>query len=50
MDARIRSSDSVPGVRFPRDLAFLRKGELLNLVTRFGDLSLVPALRHSGVP
>jgi hypothetical protein len=46
MDARVRTADSAEGVRFPRDTAFLRKVELLNLVTRFGDLDL--SFRPSG--
>jgi hypothetical protein len=40
LDARIRTPDSEDGVLFPRDAAFLRNVELLNLVTRFGDLDL----------
>jgi hypothetical protein len=40
MDARIRTPDSAQGVRFPRDAAFLGTVDLLNLVTRFGDLDL----------
>jgi len=40
MDARIRTADTPEGVRFPRDAAFLSGVELLNLVTRFGDLDL----------
>jgi hypothetical protein len=39
-DARIRTPDSPEGVRFPRDGAFLANVELLNLVTRYGDLDL----------
>ena len=31
---------SADGVRFPREAAFLRKIELLNLITRAGDLDL----------
>jgi hypothetical protein len=46
MDARIRTADSAQGVGFPRDAAFLGKIELLNLVTRFGDLDL--SFRPSG--
>jgi hypothetical protein len=46
MDARVRTPDSPHGVRFPRDAAFLSKVELLNLVTRYGDLDL--AFRPSG--
>jgi hypothetical protein len=40
LDARIRTPDSPEGVRFPHDGAFLAKVELLNLVTRYGDLDL----------
>jgi hypothetical protein len=40
LDARIRTPDSPEGVRFPRDGAFLANVELLNLVTRCGDLDL----------
>ena len=45
IDARIRTADTVEGVRFPRDAAFLGGIELLNLVTNLGDLDLtfVPA-------
>jgi len=45
LDARIRTADTPNGVRFPRDAAFLRGVELLNLVTRAGDLDVafVPA-------
>jgi hypothetical protein len=46
LDARIRTPDSAEGVRFPREAGFLRKVELLNLVTRFGDLDLT--FRPSG--
>jgi hypothetical protein len=46
MDARIRTPDAAQGVRFPRDAAFLGQVELLNLVTRFGDLDL--SFRPSG--
>jgi hypothetical protein len=40
MDARIRAADSPEGVRFPRDATFLSGVELLNLVTKYGDLDL----------
>jgi len=40
LDARIRTADDPDGVRFPRDSAFLGGIELLNLVTRLGDLDL----------
>jgi hypothetical protein len=45
LDARIRTSDTPQGVPFPRDAAFLSSVELLNLVTRAGDLDVafVPA-------
>lgn len=40
LDARIRTPDTAEGVRFPREAAFLREIELLNLITRAGDLDL----------
>jgi hypothetical protein len=40
IDARIRTPDAADGVPFPRDAAFLMGVELLNLVTRVGDLDL----------
>ena len=40
MDARIRTSDAPDGIRFPRDAVFLSRVDLLNLVTRFGDVDL----------
>jgi hypothetical protein len=40
LDARIRSADAAGGGAFPRDAAFLGGIELLNLVTRAGDLDL----------
>jgi hypothetical protein len=40
LDARIRSTDTPDGVAFPRDATFLAGIELLNLVTRAGDLDL----------
>lgn len=45
LDARIRSADTPEGVPFPRDATFLAGLELLNLVTRAGDLDVafVPA-------
>lgn len=45
LDARIRSSDTPEGVRFSRDATFLGGVDLLNLITRAGDLDLafVPA-------
>lgn len=46
LDARIRTPDSAVGVPFSRDAAFLGRVELLNLLTRFGDLNL--AFQPSG--
>ncbi len=45
LDARIRAADAPDGIRFVRDAAFLGSVELLNLITRAGDLDLafVPA-------
>lgn len=45
LDARIRAGDAPDGVRFPRDATFLGRVDLLNLITRAGDLDLafVPA-------
>ena len=45
LDARVRTPDKAEGVAFPRDAAFLMGVELLNLVTRVGDLDLafIPA-------
>ncbi len=40
LDARIRTADAPDGVRFPYDATFLGGIELLNLVTRLGDLDL----------
>ena len=40
LDARIRTLDTAEGVRFPHDAVFLARVELLNLVTRAGDLDL----------
>jgi len=40
IDARIRTPEAPEGVRFPREAAFLNGVELLNLVTRLGDLDL----------
>ena len=40
IDARIRTTDTAEGVRFPRDARFLASVELLNLVTRVGDIDL----------
>jgi hypothetical protein len=40
LDARIRTPDSEAGVPFPREASFLKNVQLLNLVTRFGDLDL----------
>jgi hypothetical protein len=46
IDARLRTPDSAEGVAFPCDAGFLGTVELLNLVTRFGDLDL--AFKPSG--
>ena len=40
IDARIRTSDAPDGLRFPRDAVFLARVDLLNLVTRLGDVDL----------
>jgi hypothetical protein len=40
LDARIRTSDTPGGVPFPRDAGFLASVDLLNLVTRAGDLDV----------
>ena len=40
IDARIRTSDAPEGIGFPRDAVFLARMELLNLVTRLGDVDL----------
>lgn len=40
LDARIRTPDTAGGVPFPRDATFLSGVNLLNLVTRVGDLDL----------
>lgn len=40
IDARIRTPDATDGVAFPREAAFLAGVELLNLVTRVGDVDL----------
>ena len=40
IDARIRTSDAPDGLRFSRDAVFLARVDLLNLVTRFGDVDL----------
>jgi hypothetical protein len=46
LEARIRTPDTAEGVRFPREASFLANVEVLNLVTRFGDLDL--SFRPSG--
>jgi hypothetical protein len=46
LDARIRTSNDPGGVPFPRHASFLGGVELLNLVTRLGDLDL--ALKPAG--
>lgn len=45
LDARIRADDARDDVRFPRDATFLGGVDMLNLITRAGDLDLafVPA-------
>jgi hypothetical protein len=40
LDARVRTPDSAEGILFPRDAVFLSRVEMLNLVTRAGDLDL----------
>ena len=40
IDARIRTPDAADGVAFPREAGFLAGVELLNLVTRVGDVDL----------
>jgi len=40
LGARVRTPDSADGVAFPREAAFLRRIEILNLVTRCGDLDI----------
>jgi hypothetical protein len=40
LDARIRTPDAAEGVRFPHEAAFLAGIDLLNLMTRLGDLDL----------
>jgi hypothetical protein len=46
LDARIRTPDAAEGMKFPREAAFLARMDLLNLVTRAGDLDL--AFRPAG--
>jgi hypothetical protein len=40
LEARIRTPDTPSGVPFPRDAAFLSGVNLLNLITRAGDLDI----------
>ena len=40
IDARIRTADAPDGIGFPRDAVFLARVDLLNLVTRLGDVDL----------
>src|SRR5262245_50839718 len=40
LEARIRTPATAEGVRFPHDAGFLANVQLLNLVTRYGDLDL----------
>jgi hypothetical protein len=48
LSARVRTPDAPGGVPFPYDAAFLSQVQLLNLVTRAGDLDLsfMPAGTH----
>lgn len=46
MEARLRTPEAPGGLPFPCDAAFLRRVELLNLTTRYGDLDL--SFRPSG--
>ena len=46
LDARIRTPDAPQGVSFPREASFLAGVQILDLVTRFGDLDL--SFRPSG--
>lgn len=48
LDARIRTSDVAGGVAFPRDAVFLARVDLLNLVTRAGDLDVAFAPAGTG--
>jgi hypothetical protein len=41
LQARVRSSDAVDGLTFEHDAASLRRAEIWNLHTRYGDLDLV---------
>ena len=41
LQARVRSSDAVDGLNFEHDAASLRRAEIWNLQTRYGDLDLV---------
>lgn len=40
LDARIRTPDAAEGIGFPREARFLAGVQVLNLLTRFGDLDL----------
>ncbi len=46
LEARIRTPDTAEGVGFPREPSFLANVDVLNLVTRVGDLDL--SFRPSG--
>ena len=46
MEAKVRTVDAPGGLSFSCDAEFLRKVELLNLMTRFGDLDI--SFRPSG--
>ena len=40
LQARIRTPNDPEGVPFPREAAFLSNAQILNLVTRYGDLDI----------
>ena len=40
IDAQIRTADAPEGIGFPRDAVFLARVDLLNLMTRLGDVDL----------
>ena len=46
IEAKVRSVDAPSGLEFSCDATFLQSTELLNLVTRFGDLDI--SIRPSG--
>ena len=41
LDARIRTGDTPYGLHFNHDGASLGRGEIWNLITRFGDLDII---------